>query len=99
MTEPKAKEISAVAQIFSNKLLALIALQQLRIGEPARDALRVEDDGRGDDRPGKRPAPGLVDTGHAAEAGLEKFLLGPKSRDRRKGKGRSGRFGQGHAAG
>ena len=43
--------------------LALLERQVLRIVDPAREFVAVEDHGRGDDRPRERRAAGLVDPG------------------------------------
>jgi hypothetical protein len=64
--------------------LALSRAQELRVGEPPDAAVRPDDDGGGDDRPGERAAPRLVDAGHPGDACLPGSSLVVVRRRRRR---------------
>jgi hypothetical protein len=62
--------------------VALERGQHLRIVDPLQVELRGQDHGGGHERPGQRPAPGLVDAGDQAEALLpQTALVAPEVQD------------------
>src|SRR5262245_75016 len=62
------------------EFLARFAIKLLGIVEAARHALRVENDGSGDDRPRQRPATGLVAACDRPDAALERRALAAEGR-------------------
>jgi hypothetical protein len=73
--QAEANEISAVAQSCSKMRLALVPVKNLRIGDPLRDLLGIEDYGGSHDRAGQRPAASLVNAGHPGEPLTEQRAL------------------------
>ncbi len=81
-TEPKATATCAVAQIFSYSFSRVAASSFLESFEPARDALGIENDRRGDHRAGERSPARLVAAGDREDAFVERAPLAPEARAR-----------------
>jgi len=73
------------------ELGAPLRREELGIGQALDAAIGIDDDGRRDDRPGQRPAAGLVHPGHADDAGAPGSSLEViRRRRQRHGRGRPG---------
>ena len=62
------------------ELFARLGIELLRIVEPARHALGIENDRRGNDRAGERPPASLVAARDRPDAALDGSALAPEGR-------------------